>query len=226
MDREAIREYALYLADEFDIEDDEGLFDTTGLDVLINISQNRVLLRLGVALPKKFRTVKLLNITVDKRVYSIITDLSITDFLTFQSILHNVTGKRATPLIEIDPEDEWRYEDMDELTYWGYEDKDNVFIGPTATSTVANRLKAYYFAELPDMDDDTDEPDMPIVCRPLISIDVLKQFTLADEGSLTKVDLYFEQELDRIVTALSMKSSFAAAGQKPSVREVLASRDA
>ena len=226
MDRQAIREYALYLADEFDIEDDEGLFDTTGLDVLINISQNRVLLRLGTALPKKFRTVKLIDITADTRVYSIVTDLAITDFLGFQSILHNVSGKRATPLIEIDPEDEWRYEDLDELTYWGYEDKDNIFIGKTATATVAERLKSYYFAELPDMDDDADEPDMPIVCRPLISIDVLKQFTLADEGSLAKVNAYFEQELDNIVTALSMKSSFAASGQKPSVKEVLASRDA
>ena len=226
MDRKAIREYGLILADELDIVADEGLFDTDTHDILINISQNRVLLRLGAAIPKRFRTAKLLNITVDKRVYSIATDLVITDFLTFQSILHNVTGKRATPLIEIDPEDEWRYEDMDELSYWGYEDKDNIFIGPTATSTVAERLKSYYFAELEDMDADDDEPDMPIVCRPLISIDVLKQFTLADEGSLTKVDLYFEQELDRIVSALGMKSNFAAAGQKPSVREVLASRDA
>jgi len=226
MDREAIREYGLILADELDIETDEGLFDSDVHNTLINISQNRVLLRLGAALPKRFRTAKLLNITADKRVYSIVTDLVITDFLTFQSILHNVSGKRATPLIEIDPEDEWLYEDLDELSYWGYEDKDNIFIGPTATSTVAERLKSYYFAELAAMDDDADEPAMPIVCRPLISIDVLKQFTLADEGSLAKVNAYFEQELDNIVTALSMKSNFAAAGQKPSVREVLASRDA
>ena len=226
MDREAIREYGLILADELDIVADEGLFDTDTHDILINISQNRVLLRLGAALPKRFRTAKLIDITVDVRVYSIVDDLAITDFLTFQSILHNVSGKRATPLLEIDPEDEWRYEDMDPLSYWGYEDKDNIFIGPTATATVAERLKSYYFAELADMDADDAEPAMPIVCRPLISIDVLKQFTLADEGSLAKVNDYFDQELDNIVKTLGMKSNFAEAGQKPSVREVLASRDA
>ena len=226
MDREAIREYGLILADELDIVADEGLFDSDTHDILINISQNRVLLRLGAALPKRFRTAKLIDITVDIRVYSIVDDLAITDFLTFQSILHNVSGKRATPLLEIDPEDEWRYEDMDPLSYWGYEDKDNIFIGPTATATVAERLKSYYFAELADMDADDAEPAMPIVCRPLISIDVLKQFTLADEGSLAKVNDYFEQELENIVKTLGMKSNFAEAGQKPSVREVLASRDA
>jgi len=226
MDRQAIREYGLILADEHDIVAGEGLFEDSNINTLINISLNRVLLNLAVALPKKFRTIKLINITADKRVYNIVSDLAITDLLAFQSILHNVTGSRATPLVEIEPEDEWRYEDFDELSYWGWEDKDNIFIGTTATATVAERLKSYYYAELATLDADDEEPDLPEPCHQLISIDVLKKFAIADEANSTKIELLYQQTLDEVVVGLSMKSSFTDSGRKPSTKEVLASRDA
>ena len=226
MNRKAMRDYTLLLADEFDVEESEGLFNAENLNVLINISKNKTTLDLAYGVPKKFRKIKLIDITANQRVYSIAADLLITDFLDFQDILQNVSGKRATPLIEIDADDEWRYEDLDELTYWGWEDKDSIFIGKTATSTVVSRLKSYYTAELPDLTKDSDEPAMPKVCHPLISIDVLKQFTLADEGSLNKVELYYQKELLNVINKLSTKSNFVYSGQKPSVKEVLASRDA
>jgi len=120
MNRKAIRDYLDFLIDEFDIEEDEGLFTAENKNTLINISQNRVLLDLGKYAPNKFRKTKLISIAANKREYSIVSDLAITDFLAFNSIVHNVSGKRPTPLIEIDVEDEWLYEDEEELSYWGY----------------------------------------------------------------------------------------------------------
>jgi hypothetical protein len=226
MDREAIRNYALILADEYDLETGEGLFNETAHNILINISQNRVVLDVGRRVPLKFRKQKLITITANLREYTFTGDLAITDFLAFHSILHNVTGYRATPLLEIDLEDEWQYEDMDELSYWGYEDKDRIFIGPVSSSTTASRLKSFYFPEQADLAGDTSIPAMPNVCHPLIAIDVLRQFTVADEGSLAKMEILYEREVDRIVEALSMKSNFKESGSKRSIREVLTSRDA
>ena len=226
MNRKEIRDYILILADEFDVDEDEGLFDAENLNVLINVSQNKVNMDMARLIPEKFRKTKLLDITTNKKTYSIVSDLEITDFLRFQKILHNVSGKRATPLLEIDPEDEWEYEDMEELTYWFREDKDNVCFGKTATSTAAERLKAYYISELAGLTEDSESPSMPAVCHPLISIDVLKQFVLADEGKWKEIEIYYQQVLLDTVRGLDVKSDFAYSGQKSSIRRILTSRDA
>lgn len=226
MNRKGIRDYLLILADEFDVEEDEGLFNNETVNTLIDVSQNVVQLDIGKLVPKKFRKTVLINITANKREYSIVSDLSITDFHAFHSILHNVTGKRGTPLIEIDSEEEWRWEDTDELTYWGYEDKDQIFVGTNPTSTVAERLKGYYFPLLADITSDNASPAMPIVCHPLIAIDVLKKFAIADEANLGRIQLYYQDQLSIIAEGLSMKSVFRDSGPKPSAVEVITSRDA
>jgi hypothetical protein len=205
MNRQQLRDYTRILADEL-TEAPEGLFGDTQLDTLINVSQDNVLLALADKLPKQFRKPALISITANKRVYDIATDLSITDFLRFSCILRNLAGEKPVPLTYWDVEDIWEVSTVGEKgtpVGWGYESRTEIFFDPTPSTTVADRFKAYYYAELPDLADDNASPALPKPAHPLISLDVLRQWNFRDE----KVQQLLEERFSQMIFDVTYKLS-------------------
>ena len=164
MNRQEIREHVRFLFNEYK-ERPEGFIkdETTGevdINLLINISQIRVQIELLPFIPHFFYKPVLLNITVNKNVYDVVTDWSITDFILFKDIFHNLSGKRPDGLL---------YANLDQIRdfttvglvqepkVWTYESKTSIGFYPICPATLNERYKAYYYYELPDLNHDSSD---------------------------------------------------------------------
>ena len=188
MIRSAITTHIRTLADEL-TEAPEGIFTDTEIETLINLSQVNVEMDLLEFMPWYFRKAgTAFTITVNTRTYDISSDLSISDHLLFETILHNKTGERATPLVYLEsPEDVQQYTYVGHTAAdpetWMYEGYDTIAIDPTPAGTVASRLKPYYFRKIPDLAGDSESPFLPGFVHPLVALDVLLCWFIRDERS-------------------------------------------
>jgi hypothetical protein len=204
----------------------EGLFTDSDLDILINLSQNNVLLDLIDKAPRYFRKTVLISLKASTRTYDVYTDFALVKarFIGFESILHNKTGDPALPLLEVDPDQEGEYvlvgQTESDPMVWGYEGHGVIFISPMVSAAATSRLKGYYFEFLADMVEAT-ECALPVIAHQLVILDVLKQWAIREEASINNIELRYQALLFSVGRQLSMISMFKEAGPKPSIREVL-----
>jgi len=200
-------------------DEDASIFD---LNDIINISQQNVYLRLLHLVPEEFRKSFKISLTAAKNEYNIVSDCSIADFWRMEDIYHNELAKPKHGLL---------YVDLDQIAdigidvgetgvdpkCWYWESKGVIGILPVPSSTVAERLKAYYFYEIPDLNHDTDDvspnvatPLLPKVAHKLIAIDGVRQLQIAsEEGALEVIEIYKREE-ENVLKLLGMKPSFAS----------------
>ena len=187
MDLEAIIVHIRTLADEL-TEAPQGLFTDAALAVLINASLINVELDLLEHMGWYFRKPgTAFSITANTRTYDISSDLSISDHLLFETINHNKTGEKPTPLLFLEsPEDIQQYSYVGQTAAdpkaWMYEGYDTIAIEPTPAGTVASRLKPYYYRKIPTIT--TGQiPFLPDFAHPLVALDVLLQWYIRDDKS-------------------------------------------
>ena len=232
MTREEIRDLIRVLADELE-EAPQGLFFDAQLNTLVNLGQRKVQLRLIPLIPWYFRKTAEFDWGTSET-YSIVTDLGISDLLIFEDICHNLTNQKATPLYFCDnPNDKWQYGAVGRAgpapRAWGYEDKDDIWILPKSGATVSNRLKAYYFLRIPDLNHDTSDtspnvatPHMDEAIHDLIVYEVLLNWFIRDKAGADynrmkeKAALSFTEAM----YTLSMKQGFST-GRLPGAEEYL-----
>ena len=213
MKRGEIRDYIRILGDEL-TEAPEGLFTDAQLNTLINISQRKVQKELANYIPWYFRQTKLISLTANKKVYSIDTDLLITDFLVFEKIIPNVTAQEAIPLLYLEPKDIRLHEKVGDTAAmpkgWGYETSSSIFFVPTPASTTASALKAYYIRRIPDLNHDTSDtppsvatPLLPEEAHQLIAIDVVRQWIIWDKSKFADADRRYSEVFSSIVMQIS-----------------------
>lgn len=213
MNRLAIRNYARFLLDELEElpegqvkDEDADIFD---LNEVINISQQNVQLDLIPIIPQYFRKTFLISRTVNKWEYDIEDDLSVTDFLMMEDIFHNLAAKKPHGLTYIEVDQLYEFiesiEETGEPKVWFWEEAGVIGLKPIPTSTVADRYKAYYFYELPDLNHDTSDvspniatPPFPAPAHKLISIDAVLQCQIADESGAIEVGKIYDRELVRV----------------------------
>jgi hypothetical protein len=226
MDRSEIRVLTRIEADEL-TEANQGLFTDDHLDILLNVAQSKLALKLITIVPWMFRKSKVFAYTAAKTSYDIATDLVITDLLVFETIVHNKTNESAKPLYFVEsPNDLWQYGYVGatgtDPKAWAYLDNASIAILPTASGTVADRLKAFYFKRIEDMDDDADEPDLDAALHPLIAYEVLLRWMIRDKDSeiyrmvAAKAALEFEEAMN----LFAMKQGFTT-GRLPGAQEYL-----
>lgn len=234
MNRQELREYIRFLINEY-TERPEGFIkdETTGeidLNLLINISQVRVQIDLLPDIPHFFVKPVLLNISANKNVYDVETDWSITNFILFEDIFHNQSGKKPDGLLYAERDQIQEFDikvgGTGEPKIWTYEGRKSVGFYPIPASTVNERYKGYYFYELPDLNQDTDHnpseskyaiPDIPKAAHPLIGLDVVEQIQTADESGALEIKKIKEFEKNKALKLLGIKPSF-----RTEVRESLA----
>ncbi len=228
MNLEQIRRYTRVLADEL-TEYPEGFIENTDLDILINIAQNNVQLEIIKYVPKCFRKTTLFSITTGVPDYNIVSDLGITNHLRLEVILRNKPGELPKPLIEIDPEDAWQWTAGSEPRAWYQEERLVIMLTPPAAETYADRYKIYHFEELPDLNQDSTHdpstgkysiPDMPKIAHPLISLDTLRQWAIADEEYASDINARWEEMVSKVVIELST-DSLIKARLKPKRKEYI-----
>ncbi len=220
MTRADIRGLVRIYADELEASP-KGLFADAQLNTLINLSKDRVYLQLIDRLPQKFRYYKVFTITASKTTYSVVTDLSITDFFQEEVMLWNRSDKRAWVIPgPISPEDRHQYEAQAGTTgepkAWGWE-SDGVFsFAPASDATYTNGGKLYYFKTVPDLSDDSSDvsplvatPLLPAVSHPLIALDVLRQWNIRDPETAQKIEEKYAALFSDIYLVLTRKPAYA-----------------
>lgn len=236
MNRAEIRDAIRTLGDELQVAD-QGLFSTVRLNTLINSAQRTLQLKLITVIPKEFRGTPVeFDYTVSKDPYNIVTDVGIAaaEFFMFENILHNKSGNRPSPLYYLEhPEDIWQYGNVaatgSDPGGWGYQNRENIFIRPIAGGTVANRLKAYWYKRLPDLNHDDDDtgvnvatPVMDATLHEIIPLEAMKTWCIRDRDGELKG--WIEDRIQEILFdagyALSMKQGFTT-GRLPGAREYL-----
>jgi len=151
----------------------------------------------------------LISRTGDKWKYDLVDDLSVTDFLMMEDIFHNLASKKPHGLLYIEADQLYEFvssvDQTGEPEVWYWEEKGVIALRPIPVSTLADRYKAYYFYELPDLNHDTSDvspniatPPFPAPAHKLISIDVVLQCQIADESGALEVAKIYDRELVRV----------------------------
>jgi len=234
MIRSAIRTLIRIEADDL-TESPKGLFTNDSLDILINVAQRKLQLKLIRLIPWMFRKNVTFDFTIAKTDYDIATDLVITDLLMFETIVHNKANTPAKPLyFYSSPNDFWMSQDYVGATgsdpaAWAYLDKDTITILPTASGTVADRLKAFYFFRIPDLNHDSSDvspnvatPHMDASLHGLIAYEVLLRYMIRDkDGEIYRiVATKAANEFEEAMEALTMPQGFST-GRLPGAGEYL-----
>jgi len=228
MNRKEIREYAKAMVDE----SGEGPLNLQGrveIDSLINIAQVNVYLDLQAHIPWYFRKTFLISTTANKRVYDILTDFAVTDFFLFENIYFNESGERADPLLHIRPDQIREFSVVDERgepRVWSYDSRLVIAFDPIPDATIANFFKAYYFPELPDLNEDTedDPPDKyatPLLPKPahlLVAIDAAIQYQITGGQETTKLENRYLKLQSRILETMTSRQGFRPL-QAPDMKE-------
>lgn len=191
MKRLAIRNYMRFLINELS-ELPEGTFkdeDTSIFDVneIINLAQQTVYLNLIRIIPEEFRQSFYISLEEDKDEYNIVTDCLTTDFWRMEDIYHNETGKRPDGLLHVD---------LDQLVdigivvgekgvnpkCWFWAARETVGIRPIPSSAVADRLKAYYFYAIPDLNHDSSDAKTEVTDTTIAFFLTAKKITDTNNG--------------------------------------------
>jgi hypothetical protein len=226
MNRLAIRNYVRFLIQEL-TELPEGFFKDSDTDVFnvndaINIAQQKVAMDLTDIIPEEFRKSFLISVDANEDEYHIEDDLSVTDFYKMEDIYHNYTGKKPHGLLYVEHDQLHEFDPSigtpGEPKCWYWPERGVIGFRPIPATTVANRYKAFYFYELPELnqdsthDPDTDKyaiPPFPVVAHKLISIDAVIQLQIADESGALEVMKLYDVEFKKVARFL---------GQRPSMR--------
>jgi len=229
MNRKQIRDLARKIMDE-ETEAPEGLLFNIDIDVLINIAQGRVEMELIPYIPREFRKPVLISLVAAKPTYNVVTDLLLTDFLVFENIFHNESGKKPQGLQYIEPDQLYDYWTVGETgqdpRVWLYEEKDTIGIYPIPTASLANRLKGFYFYEVPDLNEDEDKdhdpasskysiPAMPKAAHPLIAVDTVRLIHLVAEEESSDIDRIYATYFSSAINALSIEPSLGSRVRGP-----------
>jgi len=221
MIRQKLRRRIRLYADELD-EAPQGLFDNDDLNDMINTAQEVVELILQPFIPWYFRGTKLISLTVNKSSYSITSDLSISDLLIFENILHNKADQKPFPLrFCMSPEEladiGISVGQTGAPRAWGYEDRDNIWIAPTPAATESNRLRGVYSKKVPDLNHDTSDagsdvatPHLPPSLHVLIAIQVVMDWFIRDErgSDMARMQGLFNSKMESGLRTLSAKQGF------------------
>ena len=221
MNRKEIREYAKALVDEAG-ESPLNLQGRVEMDSLINISQVNVYLDLQGHIPWYFRKSFLISVEVNVRTYDIVADLGVTDFFLFENVYFNETGERADPLLHVRPDQVREFSmvgETGEPRVWSYEEKLVMAFDPTPSATIANLFKAFYFPELPDLNDDTIDdpatdkyatPSLPKPAHLLVALDAAMQFQITAGVDTGILERRYSRLLGRVLESLTARQGFRA----------------
>lgn len=224
MNRLAIRNYARFLIAEL-TELSEGFFKDEDADVFdineaINLSQQKVAMDLTEIIPQDFRKSFLISVTSGTEEYDIEDDLSVTDFYQMEDIYHNYTGKKPQGLLYVEHDQLHEFDNAigtpGEPKCWYWPERGKIGFRPIPGTTTANRYKAFYFYELPDLNSDETHtpasslyaiPPFPKLAHKLISIDTVIQLQIADESGALEVMKIYDTEFKKIANRLRQRPS-------------------
>ena len=206
----------------------EGLITNINLNLLINIAQGRVEMELIPYIPREFRKTVLISLVAAKPTYDVVTDLSLTDFIVFENIFHNESGKKPQGLRYIEPDQLYDYWTVGKTgqdpEVWLYEKEDTIGIYPIPAASLANRLKGLYFYQIPDLNSDETHtpasslyaiPDMPAAAHPLIAVDTVRLIHLIGEEESSDVDRIYATYFSSALNALSIEPSLGSRMRAP-----------
>jgi len=192
MNRQEIREHIRFLFDEFKERPEGFIKDETteevDLNLLINTSQVRVQTELLPHIPHFFYKSVLLDITLNKNVYDVETDWGITDFILFKDIYHNLSGRKPDGLLYLNIDqirDITTVGLVQEPKAWTYESKKSIGFYPICPSTIADRYKAYYYYELPDLNHDSSDAKTEVTGTTIAFVAATKKITDTNNGLAT-----------------------------------------
>lgn len=235
MNRGELRKYLRTLADELG-EAPEGLFtnadgDGSGLNTLINLSQQNVYLALIHHIPWYLRDVTTFTMTATDGEYSISSDMSISDFFMFEMIIKNTSGERPDPLIWLETPEEINdflreVGDTDEpRAYYISGQGDTINFLPPPDSAYPYNI--FYFPEIPDLNHDSSDaspnvatPHLPKVSHPLIALDVLKDWHIRSEEEKADIEDRYNSILFNVSYVMSAKQGLRS-GRGRNIKEVL-----
>lgn len=224
MNRLAIRNYTRFLIHEL-TELPEGFFKDSDTDVFnvndaINLAQQKVAMDLKDIIPQEFRKSFLISVTAGDDEYNIEDDLSVTDFYQMEDIYHNYTGKKPQGLLYVEHDQIHEFDvsigTRGEPKCWYWPERGVIGFRPIPVTTIADRYKAFYFYELPELNSDETHtpgsnlyaiPPFPIVAHKLVAIDTVIQLQISDEsGALEAMKLY-DLEFKKIEKFLRQRPS-------------------
>ena len=129
--------------------------------------------------------------------------IDVQNFLMFEGIFQNQAGEYRTPLVYLNPSDNFLYESVgteaapNTIRYWGYKDVDEIYFVPVPNAGAASQLLATYFRKITDLSADTDVPELPRNTHDLIALDVLKQWGVRDKSGSGGIDARYQALLQR-----------------------------
>lgn len=130
--------------------------------------------------------------------------IDVQNFLMFEGIFQNETGEKRTPLIYLNPADNFLYETVGaevapkDIKYWGYKDVDEIYVVGIPNAGAASQLLGNYFRKIPDLSADTDVPELPRNAHELVACDVLRQWGIRDKSGSQGVEARYQNLLQRV----------------------------
>jgi len=237
MKRGDLRDYIRLLADEL-TEAPEGLFTNAELNLLINISQQNVVLALAPHIPWAVTKTFLISLTANKREYTIETDFSLTDFFMMDGIFHNESGYEQTELLYVERDQLVEYNVIGQVgdpKVWSWESMEKIAFDPCPNEAVVNKYKGAYIPIFKDLNDDTTHD--PVTSKyaipfngssiltpthPLIALDVLKQWHIRGEEENADIKERYKEIFADVLFTMQQAQGVNWKGRLP-VREVLRS---
>lgn len=233
MKRLQIRLLARSLIDEYS-EEPEGLFkdddvDEIDMNEFINLAQQKVELDLLPFVPHLFRKPFLISTTATKRIYDIVSDLSVTDFLAMEDIYRNKAGERPTVLHFVEQDQLWEFVkvgDTGPAKVWSWEERLKIAIDPTPDVSESDIFKAVYSFKAPNLNhDSTDNPPtdyatplLPEVSHVLIAIDTAIQCHLVGEEESSDLQGRYDKKFKSVIKSIaSLPGAYSA--PRPAARE-------
>lgn len=129
--------------------------------------------------------------------------IDVQNFLMFEGIFQNQTGEKRTPLVYLNPSDNFLHETVGtevapkDIRFWGYKDVDEIYFVGIPNAAAASQLLGNYFRKIPDLSQDTDVPELPKTTHELVSCDVLRQWGIRDKAGSQGVEGRYQTLLQR-----------------------------
>jgi len=238
MKRGEIRDYIRLLADEL-TEAPEGLFTNTELNLLINLSQQNVVLTLAPLIPWAFTKTFLISITAKKREYIIGADFSLSDFFMMDGIFHNESGYEQAELLYVERDQLVEYNVIGRTgdpEVWSWESMGTIAFDPCPDQTKTNKYKGAYIPIFKDLNEDiTQDPatskyaipfngsSILIPTHPLIALDVLKQWHIRGEEENADIKERYKEIFAGVLFTMQQAQGVNWKGRPP-VREMIKRR--
>ncbi len=129
--------------------------------------------------------------------------IDVQNFLMFEGIFQNETGEKRTPLIYLNPSDNFLYETVGQevapkdIRYWGYKDVDEIYFVGIPNAGAASQLLGNFFRKIPNLSADADVPELPRNTHDLVALDVLRQWGVRDKSGSQGVEARYQNLLQR-----------------------------